>query len=278
MQQKNKIYFSQQSDFCSFSLLKTSGKVKSYVPTHRKPLTDKEFGYYLAGLIDGDGCFTEKSLIISFSEKETSLAYYLKSYITYGNVYKIKNKKAVIFTIAHSKGLIKVLSLINGKLRYQSKINNINNKLIPYLNTLRSNPSLDSISLEKTNDLNNHWLAGFSDANACFQIKILEREKLHKVRTEVRLNFQIDQKTSKLLNLIKQNFGGNIGYHEKQDTYYYESTSFEVGKNFIKYFDCYHLLSSKYINYIKWRKAYLIIQEKEHLTVNGLDKIKKLKG
>jgi hypothetical protein len=255
-------HFSQRSHFCSFSLLKSSGKVKSHVPTHRKPLTDKEFGYYLAGLIDGDGCFTEKSLIIAFSEKDTSLAYYLKSYIAYGNVYKIKNKKAVVFTIAHSKGLVKVLSLVNGKLRYESKINNINNKLIPYLNSLKSNPSLNSISLEKTNDLNNHWLAGFSDADGSFQIKILERKKLDKTRKEVRLNFQIDQKTSKLLNLIKQNFGGNIGYREKQDTYYYGSTSFEVGKNFITYFDSYHLLSSKYINYMKWRKAYLVIQDK----------------
>jgi hypothetical protein len=269
---------SQRSHFCSFSLLKSSGKVKSHVPTHRKPLTDKEFGYYLAGLIDGDGCFTEKSLIIAFSEKDTSLAYYLKSYIAYGNVYKIKNKKAVVFTIAHSKGLVKVLSLVNGKLRYESKINNVNNKLIPYLNSLRSNPSLNSISLEKTNDLDNHWLAGFSDADGSFQIKILERKKLDKIRKEVRLNFQIDQKTSKLLNLIKQNFGGNIGYREKQDTYYYGSTSFEVGKNFIKYFDSYHLLSSKYINYVKWRKAYLVIQDKAHLTVNGLEKIKQLKS
>lgn len=275
---KNEPHFSQFCSFSSFSLLKTSGKVRSHVPTHRKPLTNEEFGYYLAGLIDGDGCFTEKSLLIAFSEKDTSLAYYLKSYIAYGNVYKIKNKKAVVFTIAHSKGLIKVLSLVNGKLRYESKINNVNNKLIPYLNSLRSNPSLDLISLEKTNDLNNHWFAGFSDADASFQIKILERKKLDKIRTEVRLNFQIDQKTSKLLNLIKQNFGGNIGYREKQNSYYYGSTSFKVGKNFIKYFDSYHLLSSKYINFLKWRKAYLIIQDKAHLTVNGLEKIKKLKS
>lgn len=277
------------------STLKTCSRVKLHVPKHRKPLTDKEFGYYLAGLIDGDGCFTAKSLIICFAEKDTSLAYYLKRYIAYGNVYKIKDKKAVVYTIAHSKALIKVLSLVNGKLRHESKINNANNKLIPYLNSLKLNPCLDNISLDKTNDLNNHWFAGFSDADACFQIKILERNKLvvekrsvkksrveesikFKITTEIRLNFQIDQKAPELLNLIKENFGGNVGYRKNQNTYYYGSTCFKTAKNFIKYFDSYHLLSCKHISYIKWRKAFLIIQEKEHFTINGINKIRKLKS
>jgi uncharacterized C2H2 Zn-finger protein len=38
------------------------------------------------------------------------------------------------------------------------------------------------------------------------------------------------------------------------------------------------MLSSKYINFLKWRKAYIIIQNKGHLTKTGLDKIKKLKN
>ena len=28
-----------------------------HVPTHLKPNSDRDFGHYLAGLIDGDGCF-----------------------------------------------------------------------------------------------------------------------------------------------------------------------------------------------------------------------------
>jgi hypothetical protein len=57
----------------------------------------------------------------------------------------------------------------------------------------------------------------------------------------------------------------------------YSSTSFKVAYNVANYFDNYHLLNaSKWINYIKWRKAYRIIQRKEHLTVNGLAKIRKL--
>jgi hypothetical protein len=36
-------------------------------------------------------------------------------------------------------------------------------------------------------------------------------------------------------------------------------------------------LSTKYINYLKWREAYLLIQNKDHLTEKGLNKIIKLK-
>ena len=53
------------------------------------------------------------------------------------------------------------------------------------------------INLDK--DLKNHWLAGFSDADASFQIKIISRNN----RVEVRLNFQIDQKNDNILREIK---------------------------------------------------------------------------
>ena len=96
-------------------------------------------------------------------------------------------------------------------------------------------------------------------------------------RTEVRLNFQIDQKNNDLLILIKNFLGGNIGYRKNQDTYYYGSTSFGSAKKVIQYFDHYHLLSTKHINYLKWKKAYILIQNKEHLNSTGLEKITKLK-
>jgi LAGLIDADG endonuclease len=65
------------------------------------------------------------------------------------------------------------------------------------------------------------------------------------------LNFQIDQQKDYLLLLIKDFLGGNIEYRKNQDTYYYGSTSFGSAKNVINYFDKFHLLSSKHINFLK---------------------------
>lgn len=128
--------------------------------------------------------------------------------------------------------------------------------------------------MNNSNDLDNLWLAGFSDADSSFQIKLICRNN----RTEVRLNFQVDQKKKDLLVLIQKLLGGNIGYRSDTDTYYYGSTSFGSARKTINYFDKHHLLSSKYINYIKWRKAYIIIQNKNHLNKDGIDKITKIKN
>ena len=130
--------------------------------------------------------------------------------------------------------------------------------------------------MDFSNNFNNHWLTGFSDADASFQIKIIKR--VTRPKPEIRLNFQIDQKNNLLLNMIKEFLGGNIGYRKSQDTYYYGSTSLGSAKNVIEYFDKYHLQSKKYISYLRWRKVYRLIQDKEHLTDKGLIKILRIKS
>ena len=245
-------------------------KISIHVPKHFKPINDTDFGYYLAGLIDGEGHFSKAfQLVIVFNELDASLAYFIKGKIGYGNVYKVKNKKAIILVISNSAGLLKIINLINGKIRSENKLNQINNNIL-------SNPYFKSFpifSLNSDVSLKNYWFSGFSDAKASFQIKLITRQN----KTEVRLNFQIDQKKKDLLILIKDSLGGNIGYRKSQDTYYFGSTSFGSAKNVINYFDFFQLLSSKHINYLKWRKAYIVIQNKKHLTESGLDEIIKVK-
>jgi hypothetical protein len=81
-----------------------------------------------------------------------------------------------------------------------------------------------------------------------------------------------------LLILIKNHFGGNIGYRKYQDTYYYGSTSFGSAKNIINYFDKFNLQSRKYVSFLLWRRSYLLIQNREHLTEKGINKITKIKA
>ena len=250
--------------------------ISVHVPKHLRPVSDDQFGHYLAGLIDGDGHFSSKQqLVIVFHTLDAYLAYYIKERLGFGSVKKIKNKNAFILVIAARKGLEKVINLINGKIRTENKFNQITNNILNHDNYTEFRKKINGLrplNLEK--DLRNHWLAGFSDADASFQIKLLNRSN----KVEVRLNFQIDQKKDSVLLLIKDFFGGNIGYRKSQDTYYYGSTSFGSAKNIINYFDYFHLLSSKHINYLKWRKAYLIIQKRDHLNKHGLEKIIKLKN
>lgn len=257
-------------------------QISIHVPRHLKPVSEDQFGHYLAGLIEGDGHFSsQQQLVIVFHSLDASLAYYIKKRLGFGNIKKVKDKNAFILVLAARKGLEKVINLINGKIRTESKFNQINKNILNHDSYAEFRKTI-SFKLNLNEDLKNHWLAGFSDADASFQIKVLNRPLNYVSResnkVEVRLNFQIDQKKESILLLIKNFLGGNIGYRKSQDTYYYGSTSFGSAKNVVNYFDSYHLLSSKHINYLKWRKAYLIIQNKDHLNKDGLNKIIKLKS
>jgi len=243
-------------------------------PKLKRPTNNEDFGHYLAGLIDGDGHFSSiNQLIVVFHIRDVSLAYYIKKRLGYGTVRKVKNKNAVILVVSSKEGLKIVFNFINGKLKHIDKINQVNKILNKdQFKEIRENLNFSSVYDQ---NLNNYWLSGFADADASFQIKIIER--INRTKPEIRLNFQIDQKNKDLLILIKNYLGGNIGYRSYQDTYYYGSTSYGSAKKVIDYFDQYSLLSSKFINYLKWRKAYLLIQNKDHLTEKGICKIKKLK-
>jgi hypothetical protein len=248
--------------------------ISVHVPKHLKPLSNEQFGHYLAGLIDGNGNFNSKQeLVLKFDILDVSLAYYIKKKIGFGNVKKVKNKNAFLLIISAKEGLEKIITLINGKIRTNSKFNQITDNILNHKNFNKFSKTI-SLKLNLNRDLRNHWLAGFSDVNASFQIKVINLNE----KTEIKLNFQIDHKNNDLLILIKKFLGGNIGYRKSQDTYYFGSTSFGSAKNVINYFDYFHLLSSKHINYLKWRKVYLIIQNKNYLNKDGIDKIIKLKN
>jgi hypothetical protein len=249
-------------------------RISNHLPKHLKPINNEQLGHYLAGLIDGDGHFSKsQQLVIVFSSPDAFLAYFLKEKLGYGNVKKVKDKNAYLLIISNKEGMLNVLNLINGKLRTEHRFNQVVSNI---LNHIRYKDKNINFSMNSSNNFDNHWLAGFSDADASFQIKILKR--ITRNKSEVRLNYQIDQKNDLLLTMIKDYLGGNIGYRKSQDTYYYGSTSFGSAKKVILYFDKYHLQSRKHISYLRWRKVYRLIQDKQHLTEKGLIKILRIKS
>ncbi len=247
--------------------------ISVHVPTHLKPVSNSQFGHYLAGIIDGNGHFnSQQQLVIVFHALDAFLAYYIKKRLGFGSVKKV-NKNGFFLVITAREGLEKVINLINGKIRTKNKFNQIINNILLNPKYFEFSKTIE-FKLNKNKDLKNHWLAGFSDTESNFQIKVLNRTD----KIEIRLNYQIHQKNRDILLLIEDFLDGNIGYIDSQDTYYYDSTSFGSAKKVIKYFDHFHLLSSKHINYLKWRKAYLIVQTKNHLNKEGIEKIIKLKS
>lgn len=248
--------------------------ISEHIPKHIKLLNDEQLGHYLAGLIDGDGHFSKiPQLVICFDIKDYSLAYYIKGSIGYGSVKSINNKKAIKLVISSKDGILRVVNLINNKIRTINKYHQIIDN-IPY--------AKDNFNINSSNDFNNHWLAGFTDANGYFLINIINNNynnynNKFKNKPEIRLNYKINQKTNNILLYIKNYLGGDIGYRKNKDNYNYGTNNFGTAKKVIKYFDKYHLLSYKYLDYIRWRKVYILIQNKLHLTNEGINKIIKIK-
>ena len=246
-------------------------KISEHRPLHNSELNDNDFGYFLAGLIEGEGWFGKKELHIIFSEKDISLAYFIKKRIGHGNVYKIKNKKAVRYICKNNKGLFVILSLINGKIVSKPKFE----QLIKHGYNIQFNYNILPPSNKIT--LDNHWLAGFTQADGCFHISII-KSKTHKTGFSVRLEYSIKQNDVIPLNLLYENIKfGNLSQYSS-GIWCYKSMGFKTAALLIQYFDKFQLFADKYIQYLKFRKIYILITKGQHLEEKGINKIISIKN
>lgn len=250
-------------------------KLSEHRPLYKKLKNEEILGYYLAGLIEGDGNIGLRIILISINYKDIKNAYYLKKLIGYGRVIKYSHTdKAVRLIFGNKEARKRVFNLINGKLLGPYK----HQQLIDQKYNIEFNIPIKPITLFDL--LSNPWLTGFSDADGSFGIDIV-KSKLHKVGFNVRLTFRIKQKYDYLLKHVQNVLGGHIYIFNKGTNikiYQYSSINFKIATNVIKYFNKYPPLhNSKYIHYLKWYKVYLLIQDKKHLTQEGIDKIKFIK-
>jgi hypothetical protein len=241
-------------------------RISDHVANHKTNLTDEQLGFFLAGLIEGDGWFGKKQLYIIFSQTDTSLAYYIKKRIGYGNVCNIKHKKAVKYICKHEKGLCVILSLINGKLVSNSKYEQlIKHNYAEHFNIVIL-PALNSLSLD------NYWLGGFTQANGCFHINVV-KSKTSKSGYTVILEYSLKQNDNlplKLLHGILKT--GNLSQNST-GIWCYKTAEFKTAYDLINYFDKFNLFAGKYVEYLKFRKVYIKITQGKHLEEKGINKI-----
>jgi hypothetical protein len=256
---------------------------------HLKPLNDYQFGYYLAGLMDGNSYFIKDNdlfkFIIILNIKDISLAYYLKKYIGYGIIKKDNNN--IYLIISSYKGLLRIFNLVNNKIKTSYKYNEILNNII-YLSK--------DINFVKDNSssFNNYWLAGFIDSIGIFNISYNDSlgviiphnvgdhfiNPVNKTNT-IEYNIILFNKDKDILIKISKYLKDtniNIEYIKEDNIYKYILIDNNINKynyiyNIIKYLDIYQLQSNKYLKYLYIRKLYIYIQDKEYLNERGYNKI-----
>jgi len=136
------------------------------------------------------------------------LAYFIKKRIGHGNVYNIKDKRAVRYICKNKEGLFIILSLINGKFVSNYKYDQLIKHNYSQDFNINILPPLNYLSLD------NPWLAGFTQADGCFHISVV-KSKTHKAGYSVRLEFSLKQNDELPLRLLYNSLGmGNISQYE----------------------------------------------------------------
>ena len=121
-----------------------------------------------------------------------------------------------------------------------------------------------------------NYITGFVDGEGSFSISISPRN-FKEVKWEIRPSFSISQhkRNRAILFKIKNFFGcGTIRPNRKDNTYKYEVRSLEELKNkIIPHFEKYPLQTTKRIDFKIFKKVIQIMEERRHLTKDGLKEI-----
>ena len=157
--------------------------------------TNKKFRQWLAGLIDGDGCFTYSKkgyagLEITMDIRDERAIMYIKN--IYGGSVKLRsNANALRYRLHHKEGLLRLINDVNGLIRNSHRLVQLNKVCIKY--------DINLILPEKLT-YDNAWFAGFFDADGSISIN----------KSNWQLSITATQKTSELLNPLIDLYGGNI--------------------------------------------------------------------
>lgn len=165
-----------------------------------------------------------------------------------GRIYKIKDKKAFDWMISKKSDVVRLLNLINGYLRTEYKLAQIHQNMIGLIDSnYQQKPDISNL-------LESWWLAGFTEAEGCFYVHILDPRK-HRSSFEIRMHYKFGLKDNTILYQLKELFGSSVykrthslnstGGQSIKISYYWSSTSYKAAQKVVLYFNNRNLLGSK---------------------------------
>lgn len=194
-----------------------------------------------------------------------------------------KKEHAIRWTVVSKKDLRYVLNLMNGFLRSPKK--HQFNKLIDYVNSFSKDSILLKYEVDRSNLLNNYWLAGFIDADGGFKIRYTLKGTNsitgHKTKERIALSFKIEQAQihkdtglsfKPIMDCIAISFGTKvyITKHNKGKKYLcVELFSITHLRVLIRYLDLFPLLSAKRNDLNDFKLAFELFENKKVYSVSG---------
>jgi hypothetical protein len=129
----------------------------------------------------------------------------------------------------------------------------------------------------------NSWFSGFSDADAYFQVSLMENKELNSIKRikcyyklEIQQNYHGELEAYlPILSQIAEFLQTNIltrkrWINNKEYSSYTVITSSNATNSLVdSYFKDYPMFSSKQLNYLEWSKVFNLILNKKHLLRKG---------
>ena len=286
-------YFSCSLEVLTFPLFTSFRPI--HTDNNSKNLNKSLFSYYLTGLIEGEGTIiTPKSLRspkkklyypsiqITFHLKDLPLALLIQKELSAGSLCRKKGVDAYILTINSNEGILKIISLINGKMR-TPKIHSLN-ALIDFLNkTKQADIEKHSVSLEPLDS--NPWLSGFIEADASFQVRTTLSGKYPKYECKLEISQRRqDHKGYDNLEFLTyiaeflETEVKKIRSDKPKAEYRVRTTNSKgniIAKNYLLQFP---LFGTKHLDFLDWMEVVDIFDRKQHNTNEGKEKIVKIKS
>lgn len=172
-----------------------------------------KFNQWLAGLIDGDGCFgitegkyTNCEITVALEDEKALRQIQNK----FGGSVKLRSGvKAIRYRLRNKKGMINLVNAVNGNIRHSKRLLQLS-KVCSILN-------IDVISpIPLTID--NAWFTGFFDADGTINYYWYNKNNKSSIRPQ--LFISVTNKYLQDIQPYKDIFGGNIYYDKSQNGYF----------------------------------------------------------
>lgn len=241
----------------------------NYTQHTGRPFLDTNWLTWFTGFAEGDGALLVSGTRPRFvlTQKEGAILFSVRDTLGFGVVRHFNNHYRYI---VEDKTNIRLLAyLFNGNLVIPHRITQLQN----WINVLNN---IQLISIPVVPTLHDFWICGFTDAEGCFNSGVLVRADIV-TGFRVNIRFILDQKKAEPLLLhIRHLFGyGSVNLRkETQMVFRYTNNSFKGLESVREYFLAFPLKTKKLDSFNKWNEIYTMVLAKEHLTQEGLDKIR----
>ena len=150
-----------------------------------------------------------------------------------------------------------------------------------YIKTPSKQFDLKNFSTYRSTSVNPLVWSGLIDGEGSFSI-IISKSKVRTLGWRAELKFQLGLHTKdlNLLCLLQQHLGGIGSIHlaQNRDIINYSIDSIKDLNNLILYLEKYPLLTQKAVDLLLFKKAVELVNNKAHLTLEGLEKIVNIKA